>query len=181
MKKIIKIAALILAMIFIGTCFTSCGDSKEEMANKIHKKMKITISAKYKSYTDEYKTNLLKEFNASEIFNPTGKNISDYGITLNRPSDFQKDYKVEINEEKRKITINLHTQVEALYNQDERRIIEINLPYKVKKTSNGKISSSGKTVIVEYKLENLKTTVLYNGSTQLYNGYAIIDEIIIKY
>ena len=96
MKKIIKIAALILAMIFIGTCFTSCGDSKEEMANKIHKKMKITISAKYKSYTDEYKTNLLKEFNASEIFNPTGKNISDYGITLNRPSDFQKDYKVKL-------------------------------------------------------------------------------------
>ena len=41
MKKIIKIAALILALLCIGTSLASCGESNQEMANNIRSNIKI--------------------------------------------------------------------------------------------------------------------------------------------
>lgn len=193
MKKIIKIAALILALLCIGTSFASCGESKEELANNIRDSMVMNTYRKYQGI-DEIKTSNFQIFGATEIFNPLGKSISEYGQTINRPVDFQKDYKVSIKQEEKKVIINLHTQVQQFW-KVESIVFEIFLPCKVKSTNKGTILSDNKNaIILEYKLENIKAKVINyrNSFGMLINntmekdpieidGYAVIDEIIIKY
>ena len=192
MKKIIKITALVLALICIGTSCAACGKSSatnEEMAITIQNSM---IIKKYRKYYIEYegtKTSNKQEFYAYEIFNPNGKSLSDTGKTINRPIDFQKDYKVSINQEERKIVINFHTQITRLW-KEESCVFEICLPCKVKSTNKGIISDDKNVVILEYDLDNIKTRILTNAigyaiytNEEMWeeDGYAVIDEIIIKY
>ena len=206
MKKISKITALILAILCVGTCCFSCGEnkneiqeeeeevskeSKEEMANKIRNSLTIKTHREYYSVLEEkMKSANPQEFNAAEIFNLNGKSISEFGKTIDRPADFQKDYKVSINQEERKIIINFHTQVQQFWKK-ENIIFEICLPYKVKSTNKGIISpDDNKVVILEYNLENIKTKILTNAiGMSIYpevemweeDGCAVIEEIIIKY
>ena len=189
MKKIIKIAALILALICIGTSFASCGENKEKLANNIRNSMVMNTYRKYQGYS-ETKTSNFQTFDATEIFNPLGKSISEHGKTLNRPADFQKDYKVSINQEEKTVIINLHTQVQQ-YWKVESIVFEICLPCKVKSTSKGTILSDNENaIILEYSLTNIKARVLTNAigyvvyeNKEMWetDGYAVIDEIIIKY
>ena len=43
MKKIIKIAALVLSLLCIGTSLASCGESNQEMADNIRTNINIPI------------------------------------------------------------------------------------------------------------------------------------------
>ena len=189
MKKIIKIAALILALICIGMCFTSCGESNQEMADNIRANMKIKYIYFSTDSSGQRNNEEVKNFGGPELFNPNGHSLSGtLGTNPYRPENFAKDYEVILNDEKRELTVTLYLCARhSGYNGNNQ--FKIILPYKIKEASYGKISDDKKTLTAEFWAENIKTVETITQPATWYSSeytyevehYYITQQIIIKY
>ena len=135
MKKIIKIAALILALLCIGTSFASCGQSKEDLASEI--KSGMTLKRETIDYVTPVKVPVMT-YTASELF--AGKWVN------NQVGGF----KVALNEIEKTITIEFVAVYHGLTVNNGKTVYTINLPVEIKSTSYGIISEDKKSVIAEY-------------------------------
>ena len=151
MKKIIKIAALILALLCIGTSFASCGmknntffgKSNEELAAEIKSGMTLTISSINHSNSIENGT---VTYYSSDLFTTYYK-----GTTIEKPPKINQNYiHILLDEEDRTLTIDFRYRTHGYGLSTGTTIFTINLPVKIKSTSYGTISEDGNSVIAEY-------------------------------
>ncbi|MBR2346071.1 MAG: hypothetical protein IKA68_00535 [Clostridia bacterium] len=163
MKKIIKIAALILALLCIGTSFASCGQSKEDLANEI--KNNIIVKFEQIDYVNA-KQCTQTTYTASDIFPGFYE-----GTTIKKPTKISNKIVFNLNEESRTLTIDFQNAIHGLTVNDGKSVITITLPIEIKNTSYGTISEDKKSVTAEY---------IYDPSK--YPGIHLIEpDIIINY
>ncbi|MBQ4135619.1 MAG: hypothetical protein IJD73_00950 [Clostridia bacterium] len=189
MKKIIKIAALILALLCIGTSLASCGESNQEMADNIRANIKIKYTYFSTDSTGKRNSEEIESFGGPELFNPNGYSLTaTLGKNPHRPENFAKDYAVILNGEKRELIIALY--VCALgKGYDGNNQFKITLPYKIKEASYGEISDDKKTLTAEFLSENIKTVTMITQPATWYSNeytyevenYYITQQIVIKY
>ena len=203
MKKIIKITALILALICIGTSCAACGKhedstilsdtlistmpiqtiSNAEMAENIRNKMKIKSTYIYTNSKGDIINLPIAELGGPELFNLKGSNLMLFKNNPNKPENASKDYDVTVNENEREIIVNLYGQgCSDGYNGNNR--FEIIIPYEIKNANCGNISISRKTLTIDFLTENIQTmetTVDWDGYVFENECYYITQKIIINY
>ena len=144
MKKIIKIAALILALICIGTSFASCGESKEDLASEIKSSMTLTINTI--NYSNDSSQNTSKTYDSSDLF----------GTDILYPRINAFYIYVLLNEKDRTLTIDFRDKPNG-YEIPGKTVYTINLPVQIKSTSYGTISTDGYSVVAEYGWLEVRT------------------------
>ena len=205
MKKIIKIAALILALICIGTSFASCGKNEKndsfysenqsaqtisnaDLAANIRGALSIDYSYHYIDSQGAQQSKEIHKFAGPELLNPDGYSLMSNGTNPNKPENVSKDYLVTINAETREVIVSLFGCGRST-GYDGINRFKIYIPVKIISTSYGVISATGYSVIAEFLTENIKTvetitqpaTWYSNEYTYEVEHYYITQTIIIKY
>ena len=205
MKKTIKIVALMLALICIGTSCAACGKNKEdelaysesqiiqtisnaEVATNIRGAFSIDYSYHYIDSQGGKQSKDIRHFAGPELLNPDGYNLMSNGTNPNKPENVSKDYLVTINAEAREVIVSLFGCGQST-GYDGINRFKIYIPVKIISTSYGVISATGYSVIAEFLTENIKTvetitqpaTWYSNEYTYEVEHYYITQTIIIKY
>ena len=205
MKKIIKITALVLALICIGTSCASCGKNKEdelaysesqiiqtisnaEVATNIRGAFSIDYSYHYIDSQGGKQSKDIRHFAGPELLNPDGYNLMSNGTNPNKPENVSKDYLVTINAEAREVIVSLFGCGQST-GYDGINRFKIYIPVKIISTNYGAISATGYMVTAEFRTDDIKTvetvtqpaTWYSNEYTYEVEHYYITQQIVIKY
>ena len=160
MKKIIKITALILALICIGTSCAACGknqSSPEIQASGIQLTENPTLSDK--EAADAIRQNILMVRENIDLVNPenssSGKWAASSLFPINKLTGEPVDggntaFKVQLHESLRCFQLIFLNMYHRTMKNNGKTVITIHFPIEIKNTSYGVISEDRKSVIAEY-------------------------------